>query len=92
MINGVFLIKRRETGGEGPPAALSAGQFAFNKVDETLYIGTGNNTPIPIAGAGAFVSKSSIQTLSSSWQEAYSNLVANSAAYINIFPLDAGYF
>lgn len=91
MLNGTYLIKRRETGAEGPPASLSAGQFAFNKVDDTLYVGTLGGA-VPIGGEGAFVSKSSIQSLSSSWQEAYSNLVANSAAYINIFPLDAGYF
>lgn len=92
MINGTFLIKRRETGASGPPASLSAGQFAFNKVDETLYVGTTGGS-VSIGGAGSFVTKTLLQGLSANWQEAYTNLIANSAVYMAVpVPLDAGYF
>ena len=91
MINGKYLIKRRETGSGGPPVFLSAGQLAFNKVNETLYVGT-TGTIVAIGGSGSFVTNTLLQNLSANWEEAYTNLVKNSADYINIIPLDAGYF
>lgn len=50
-------LKRRKTGGTGPPSTLLNGELAFNEVDGVLYYGKGeNNTTgeavniIPIAG------------------------------------------
>ncbi len=62
-------IKRRVTGLAGAPAALLTGELAWNQVDEIIYggngdDGTGNATSVvPIAGNGAFVDKSTAQTI-----------------------------
>jgi hypothetical protein len=62
-------LKRRGSGVAGAPAALKSGELAHNEVDDTLYVGkgddgTGNATSIiPMAGAGSFVDRSSSQTL-----------------------------
>lgn len=103
MPNGYFLIKQRETGAGGPPASLSAGQFAFNKVDSTLYLGTSAEI-VPVGGTGTFATKtfvtsitadypkwdnvfSTVQSNSANWNAAYTNLVSNSAAYLSGFDL-----
>lgn len=62
-------IKRRVTGLAGAPAALLTGELAWNQVDEIIYggngdDGTGNATSVvPVAGNGAFVDKSTAQTI-----------------------------
>jgi hypothetical protein len=63
-------LKRRPSGNPGAPAALKSGELAHNEVDDTLYIGKGddgggNATAIlPIAGKGSFVDTASAQTIS----------------------------
>jgi len=63
-------FKRRSTGNAGAPAALKSGEVAHNEVENTLYVGkgddgAGNATAIvPLAGTGAFVDLSSNQTVS----------------------------
>jgi hypothetical protein len=54
-------LKRRGSGVAGAPAALKSGELAHNEVDDTLYVGkgddgTGNATTIAaLAGTGSFV-------------------------------------
>ena len=65
-------IKRRAAGGAtGAPPSLFAGELAFNETDSTLYVGVGTGglggtaTTIPaIAGAGAFATLTTTQTIS----------------------------
>jgi len=65
-------IKRRAAGGAaGAPGTLFAGELAFNETDLTLYVGVGTGgtggtaTTIPaIAGAGAFATLTTTQTIS----------------------------
>jgi hypothetical protein len=62
-------FKRRVSGNAGAPAALLSGEVAHNEVDDTLYIGkgddgSGNATSIAaVAGSGGFVAKSGTQTV-----------------------------
>lgn len=62
-------FKRRVSGNAGAPAALKSGEVAHNEVDDTLYIGkgddgAGNATAIaPIGGTGAFMAKTGTQTI-----------------------------
>jgi hypothetical protein len=62
-------FKRRVSGNAGAPAALKSGEVAHNEVDDTLYIGkgddgAGNATAIvAVAGSGGFVAKSGTQTI-----------------------------
>lgn len=62
-------IKRRLSGAAGAPASLASGEIAWNHVDKTLYLGNGDNgsgvaTSIEtVGGTGAFVDKSSAQTI-----------------------------
>lgn len=64
-------IKRRAAGGAaGAPTSLENAELAFNEQDVTLYYGTGTGgaggtatSIIPIAGAGAFVDKTTAQTI-----------------------------
>lgn len=63
-------LKRRAAGGAaGAPAALKTAEPAYNETDEILYIGrgddgAGNATSVPpIAGRGAFVDKTTNQTI-----------------------------
>lgn len=58
-----ILIKRRTSGAAGAPPALSGGELAFNEVDSTLYYGA-NEGILSIAGSGAFVNRTSNQTIS----------------------------
>lgn len=64
IIDGVFKVTRRAAGGAaGAPSSALSGQIFYNEVDDTLYIGfgddgSGNATSIrAFAGAGTFVSK-----------------------------------
>ena len=62
-------FKRRSAGNAGAPAALKSGEVAHNEVDDTLYIGkgddgSGNATAIaPLAGRGAFVDLANSQSI-----------------------------
>ena len=62
-------FKRRQAGNAGAPAALKSGEVAHNEVDDTLYIGkgddgAGNATAIlPLAGRGAFVDLTGAQSI-----------------------------
>jgi len=62
-------LKRRVSGVAGAPAALKSGEIAHNEVDDTLYVGkgddgTGNATSvIPLAGKGAFVDLTASQSI-----------------------------
>jgi phage-related tail fiber protein len=64
-------IKRRASGSPGAPASLANAELAFNEVDEVLYYGKGTGgaggtatTTPAIAGAGAFLTLSTAQTVS----------------------------
>ncbi len=65
----VIRIKRRASGNAGAPAALKSAELAHNEVDNTLYVGkgddgSGNATSIvALAGSGAFADLSSTQTI-----------------------------
>lgn len=64
-MSNIILIKRRVSGSTGAPANLSGGELAFNEVDKTLYYGADaiNGGTIAIAGNGAFVDRTSSQTI-----------------------------
>jgi len=65
-------LKRRGSGVAGAPAALKSGELAHNEVDDTLYVGkgddgTGNATTIAaLAGAGSFVALTGAQMVAGS--------------------------
>ena len=65
----VIRIKRRVSGVPGAPSALKSAELAHNEVDDTLYVGKGDDgagnatSVIPLAGRGAFVDLSSSQTV-----------------------------
>ncbi|SDB57453.1 hypothetical protein [Bauldia litoralis] len=65
----VIRIKRRVSGAAGAPAALKSAELAHNEVDDTLYVGKGDDgggnatSVVPLAGKGAFVDRSSAQTV-----------------------------
>lgn len=70
MTNNVRIKRRAVGGAPGAPASLQNGELAFNEVDKTLYYGwdTGGaggtaTAVIAIGGAGAFVDKTSAQTI-----------------------------
>jgi hypothetical protein len=62
-------LKRRVSGVAGAPAALKSGELAHNEVDNTVYVGkgddgSGNATSIvPIAGSGGFLALVGTQTV-----------------------------
>jgi hypothetical protein len=63
-------IKRRASGSPGAPTSLENAELAFNEVEETLYYGKGSGgangtatTVEAIAGKGAFVDKTTNQTV-----------------------------
>ena len=68
----VIRIKRRVSGIAGAPAALKSAELAHNEVDDTLYVGKGDDgsgnatSVIPLAGKGAFVDIANSQTISGS--------------------------
>lgn len=64
-------IKRRASGSPGAPTTLANAELAYNEVDDVLYYGKGTGgaggtaTTIPaIAGAGAYLTLSTAQTVS----------------------------
>ena len=65
----VIRIKRRASGNAGAPAALKSAELAHNEVDNTLYVGkgddgSGNATSIvALAGSGAFADLATAQTV-----------------------------
>jgi hypothetical protein len=65
----VIRIKRRASGNAGAPASLKSAELAHNEVDNTLYVGkgddgSGNATSIvALAGSGAFADLSTTQTI-----------------------------
>lgn len=62
-------LKRRVSGVAGAPAALKSGELAHNEVDNTVYVGkgddgSGNATSIvPVAGSGGFIALVGTQTV-----------------------------
>jgi len=64
-MSNVILIKRRTSGNTGAPGSLSGGELAFNEMDKTLYYGAdaANGGVIAIGGEGAFVDRTSSQTI-----------------------------
>ena len=65
-------LKRRASGVAGAPAALKSGELAHNEVDDTLYVGkgddgSGNATAIvPLGGSGGFLGLIGTQTVGGS--------------------------
>jgi len=63
-------LKRRVSGVAGAPAVLKSGELAHNEVDNTVYVGkgddgSGNATSIvPVAGSGGFLALVGTQTVS----------------------------
>ena len=66
----VIRIKRRVSGLAGAPASLKSAELAHNEVDDTLYVGKGDDgsgnatSVIALAGKGAFVDLAEAQTVS----------------------------
>lgn len=63
-------IKRRASGDAGAPSSLENAELAFNEVNDTLYYGKGTGgaggtatTVLAIGGSGAYVDRSSNQTV-----------------------------
>lgn len=62
-------LKRRVSGLAGAPAALKSGEIAHNEVDNTLYVGKGDDgsgnatSVVPLAGRGAFADLTSTQSI-----------------------------
>jgi hypothetical protein len=62
-------LKRRLSGNAGAPAALKSGEIAHNEVDDTLYVGKGDDGAggataiVALAGRGAFADLTSTQTI-----------------------------
>jgi hypothetical protein len=65
----VIRIKRRASGNSGAPASLKSAELAHNEVDNTLYIGKGDDgagnatTIVPVGGSGSFADLSTAQTV-----------------------------
>jgi hypothetical protein len=70
MANTIRIKRRSGTGATGAPSSLKNAELAYNEADDTLYYGkgadgNGDATSIPaIAGSGAYVTKSTSQTIS----------------------------
>lgn len=69
-MSNTIRVKRRASGDAGAPGTLNNAELAFNEVDDTLYYGKGTGgaggsatTVEAIGGSGAFVTKSSAQTI-----------------------------
>lgn len=65
----VIRIKRRVSGVAGAPTSLKSAELAHNEVDDTLYVGKGDDgsgnatSVIALAGKGAFVDLADVQTV-----------------------------
>lgn len=70
MSNAIRIKKRAAGGAAGAPSALRSSELAFNEQDLTLYYGSGDDgsanatSILAIAGAGAYVSLGTTQTVS----------------------------
>jgi hypothetical protein len=66
---GVIQFRRRTSGSTGAPSSLKSGEPAYNNMDNILYVGfgddgNGNATVIKaVGGDGAFVDRSTAQTI-----------------------------
>jgi hypothetical protein len=62
-------LKRRVSGVAGAPAALKSGELAHNEVDNTIYVGKGDDgagnatSIVPVAGSGGFLTLVGTQTI-----------------------------
>ena len=62
-------LKRRVSGVAGAPAALKSGELAHNEVDNTIYVGKGDDgagnatSIVPVAGSGGFLALVGTQTI-----------------------------
>ena len=62
-------LKRRVSGVAGAPATLKSGELAHNEVDDTLYVGKGDDgagnatSIVSMAGSGGFVARVGTQTV-----------------------------
>jgi hypothetical protein len=62
-------LKRRVSGVAGAPPMLKSGEIAHNEVDDTLYVGKGDDgagnatSVIPLAGKGSFVDLTGSQSI-----------------------------
>lgn len=81
----IIRLKRRASGGAaGAPSSLATTEPAFNEVDETLYLGVGDNgsgqatSIVPVGGKGSFVDKSSNQTIGGN--KTFSNPITGSVS------------
>jgi hypothetical protein len=70
-MSNIIRIKRRASGNAGSPSSLENAELAYNEVDDVLYYGKGTGgaggtatTVEAIAGAGAYVTKGTSQTIS----------------------------
>lgn len=71
MANIIRIKRRSSAGATGAPTSLENAELAYNEADDTLYYGKGTGgaggtatTVEAIAGAGAYVTKSTNQTIS----------------------------
>jgi len=77
----ILRIKRRLTGNAGAPSTAVAGELAFNKVDDKLYIGDGVEN-IVIGGAGHFATNAQLSTETTAREAADSTLTTNLASEV----------
>lgn len=70
MANTIRIKRRSSAGATGAPSSLENAELAYNEADDTLYYGKGTGgaggtatTVEAIAGVGAFVTKSTSQTV-----------------------------
>lgn len=70
MSNTIRIKRRSSAGASGAPSSLENAELAYNEADDTLYYGKGTGgaggtatTVEAIAGVGAFVTKSTAQTI-----------------------------
>lgn len=71
MANTIRIKRRSSNGASGAPSSLENAELAYNEADDTLYYGKGTGgaggtatTVEAIAGAGAYVTKGTTQTIS----------------------------
>jgi hypothetical protein len=70
MANTIRIKRRSSAGAAGAPSSLENAELAYNEADDTLYYGKGTGgiggtatTVEAIAGAGAYVTKGTVQTI-----------------------------
>lgn len=82
-MSNTIRIKRRTSGSPGAPSTLMDSELAYNQVDDILYMGKGTggtggsaSSILAIAGVGAFVDKSTDQTIGGN--KTFSNTITGS--------------